>query len=67
MINIYSFEGYGWQICSCKNCNEHIGWKFSATNKDLQPLYFWGLTRKSIHHSYSQDETQENKQSIINN
>ena len=49
------FPGYGWQILSCKNCGGHLGWKFSTTNEKLTPQKFWGLTRKSICHTYSEE------------
>jgi cereblon len=49
------FPGYGWQICSCSNCNCHIGWKFTSTNNELIPNKFWGLTRKAVRYSFVQD------------
>lgn len=54
------FPGYGWQICTCRNCNNHIGWKFTATKPDLKPEKFWGLTRKSIKHTYNQSRNENN-------
>jgi hypothetical protein len=23
------FPGYGWRICNCSSCSEHLGWSFS--------------------------------------
>ncbi|XP_043289838.1 protein cereblon-like [Venturia canescens] len=54
------FPGYAWTIASCAGCNSHIGWKFTAVNKDLKPRQFWGLTRKNLLLKYafmSTDET----------
>jgi cereblon len=43
------FPGYAWTICECAECGHHVGWKFTvASNKKLQPEYFWGMTRSSI-------------------
>ncbi len=52
------FPGYGWQILSCKNCGGHLGWKFSTTNEKLTPQKFWGLTRKSICHTYTDEDVE---------
>jgi len=42
------FPGYAWTIASCKGCGFHVGWLFTATNEDLKPRRFWGLTRRSL-------------------
>jgi hypothetical protein len=43
------FPGYAWSICTCANCYQHIGWKFTTTtDKSLKPEFFWGLSRKQI-------------------
>ncbi|KAJ8370541.1 hypothetical protein SKAU_G00105690 [Synaphobranchus kaupii] len=42
------FPGYAWTIAQCRTCSSHIGWKFSATKKDLSPQRFWGLTRSAL-------------------
>ncbi|WAR25543.1 CRBN-like protein [Mya arenaria] len=42
------FPGYAWTIAQCKRCSNHMGWKFTATRKDLQPQKFWGLCRTSL-------------------
>jgi len=69
--NIYSFghpstefswfPGYAWTICKCKDCNQHMGWKFTATNSSLKPAKFWGICRRSItvNLSYLQDNPDE--------
>ncbi|XP_012226592.1 protein cereblon isoform X1 [Linepithema humile] len=42
------FPGYAWTIAICKGCLHHVGWKFTATESDLRPKAFWGLTRRSL-------------------
>ncbi|XP_003973227.2 protein cereblon isoform X1 [Takifugu rubripes] len=42
------FPGYAWTIAQCRTCGSHMGWKFTATKKDLSPPRFWGLTRSSM-------------------
>lgn len=32
----------------CNGCSCHLGWKFIATNKNLMPRVFYGLSGKSI-------------------
>lgn len=39
---------YAWTIAQCRNCGSHMGWKFTATEKDLSPPRFWGLTRSAM-------------------
>jgi hypothetical protein len=50
--------GYAWQICVCKQCNNHIGWKFTCVEPNLKPEKFWGLTRKSIRYTYSESKVE---------
>ncbi|XP_056660526.1 protein cereblon isoform X7 [Monodelphis domestica] len=42
------FPGYAWTIAQCRVCSSHIGWKFTATKKDMSPQKFWGLTRSAL-------------------
>ncbi|CAG06776.1 unnamed protein product [Tetraodon nigroviridis] len=42
------FPGYAWTIAQCRTCGSHMGWKFTATKKDLCPARFWGLTRSAM-------------------
>ncbi|XP_057702659.1 protein cereblon isoform X2 [Corythoichthys intestinalis] len=42
------FPGYAWTIAQCRSCGSHMGWKFTATKKDLSPPRFWGLTRSAM-------------------
>ncbi|XP_052085302.1 protein cereblon-like [Mytilus californianus] len=42
------FPGYAWTIAYCRRCTNHMGWKFTATTKNLTPQKFFGLTRGSV-------------------
>ncbi|KAJ8788170.1 hypothetical protein J1605_005469 [Eschrichtius robustus] len=42
------FPGFAWTIAQCRICASHIGWKFTATKKDMLPQKFWGLTRSAL-------------------
>ncbi|XP_013790743.1 protein cereblon-like isoform X2 [Limulus polyphemus] len=42
------FPGYAWTIASCSGCGSHMGWKFTATKRKLQPQQFWGLCRAAL-------------------
>uniref|UniRef100_A0A8C9EZN7 Protein cereblon n=1 Tax=Pavo cristatus TaxID=9049 RepID=A0A8C9EZN7_PAVCR len=42
------FPGYAWTIAQCRICGSHMGWKFTATKKDMSPQKFWGLTRSAL-------------------
>ncbi|KAM5313458.1 protein cereblon [Glossophaga mutica] len=42
------FPGFAWTVAQCKICASHIGWKFTATKKDMSPQKFWGLTRSAL-------------------
>ncbi|XP_057410511.1 protein cereblon isoform X4 [Balaenoptera acutorostrata] len=39
---------FAWTIAQCRICASHIGWKFTATKKDMLPQKFWGLTRSAL-------------------
>ncbi len=49
----FEIKGYGWQICTCRVCRHHIGWKYTASESTLKPEKFYGITRKSISYSYA--------------
>lgn len=39
------FDGYRWQMASCRGCTAHLGWSFSgAVANDV----FWGLIRAQL-------------------
>ncbi|XP_038666633.1 protein cereblon isoform X1 [Scyliorhinus canicula] len=42
------FPGFAWTIAQCRTCGSHMGWKFTATKKDMLPQRFWGLTRSAL-------------------
>ncbi|ELT95677.1 hypothetical protein CAPTEDRAFT_173167 [Capitella teleta] len=42
------FPGYAWTILQCRNCMQHMGWKFNAVKGKLKPEKFWGLCRSSL-------------------
>lgn len=42
------FPGYAWTIAQCRTCGGHLGWRFTATNEELRPQTFWGLSLASI-------------------
>lgn len=58
------FPGYAWQIITCKQCKNHIGWKFTNALPDLKPEKFFGLTRKAIKYAYQDDD--DNNSEMIN-
>lgn len=41
-------DRYAWTVATCKNCGDHMGWKFTAVQNNLKPKAFWGLIRKSL-------------------
>ncbi|XP_003696072.1 protein cereblon [Apis florea] len=47
-INYTWFPGYAWTVATCKDCDNHMGWKFTAVQNNLKPKAFWGLLRKSL-------------------
>uniref|UniRef100_A0A8C6UIZ9 Protein cereblon n=1 Tax=Neogobius melanostomus TaxID=47308 RepID=A0A8C6UIZ9_9GOBI len=53
------FPGYAWTIAQCRTCGSHMGWKFTATKKDLSPPRFWGLTRSALLPRIPQSEGEE--------
>ncbi|XP_075997024.1 protein cereblon [Genypterus blacodes] len=53
------FPGYAWTIAQCRTCGSHMGWKFTATKKDLSPPRFWGLTRSAMLPRIPQAEGEE--------
>uniref|UniRef100_A0A8C9YXE6 Protein cereblon n=1 Tax=Sander lucioperca TaxID=283035 RepID=A0A8C9YXE6_SANLU len=56
------FPGYAWTIAQCRTCGSHMGWKFTATKKDLTPARFWGLTRSAMLPRIPQDKGEEGRQ-----
>ncbi|XP_074645118.1 protein cereblon-like isoform X2 [Tubulanus polymorphus] len=44
------FPGYAWTIAECKNCSDHMGWRFTVVNKKqgLKPEMFWGICRSAV-------------------
>ncbi|XP_051160441.1 protein cereblon [Leptopilina boulardi] len=42
------FPGYAWTIVTCQQCQNHMGWLFTAENNNLRPKSFWGLTRRGL-------------------
>eukprot|EP00941_MAST-03F_sp_MAST-3F-sp1_P005501 g5501.t1 len=42
------FPGYAWTIAVCGVCGKHMGWRFNATRKKLQPRLFFGLSRGAL-------------------
>ncbi|KAI1296542.1 Protein cereblon [Halotydeus destructor] len=59
------FPGYAWTICSCSRCHSHIGWRFTATNKKLQPELFWAITRKSVELGLKSDRDEVDWKPVI--
>ncbi|RUS71602.1 hypothetical protein EGW08_020637 [Elysia chlorotica] len=53
------FPGYAWTIVQCKHCHHHMGWKFTATKKNLSPRKFWGLCRSSVKTAFGSMEDDE--------
>lgn len=41
--NIFFHYRYQWTIMKCKNCPNHLGWKFTSTM--LRPRFFYGLAK----------------------
>ncbi|XP_020824108.1 protein cereblon isoform X1 [Phascolarctos cinereus] len=57
------FPGYAWTIAQCRVCSSHIGWKFTATKKDMSPQKFWGLTRSALLPRIPESEDTSNQDS----
>ncbi|KAI5354603.1 hypothetical protein L3X38_007498 [Prunus dulcis] len=48
-VSEYSwFPGYAWTITNCATCETHMGWLFTATNKNLKPRLFWGVRSSQV-------------------
>ncbi|XP_028680976.1 protein cereblon [Erpetoichthys calabaricus] len=56
------FPGYAWTIAQCRNCGSHMGWKFTATKKEMSPQKFWGLTRSALLPQIPKTEDDEGEQ-----
>ncbi|XP_040059128.1 protein cereblon isoform X1 [Gasterosteus aculeatus] len=56
------FPGYAWTIAQCRTCGSHMGWKFTASKKDLSPPRFWGLTRSAMLPRIPHGEGEEGRQ-----
>jgi len=41
------FPNFSWIIMYC-SCSSHLGWKFVANNKNLNPQFFFGISRQSV-------------------
>lgn len=52
------FPGYAWTIAECKKCRQHMGWKFTAAKKGLEPTKFWGLTRTGLKPVFKDSENE---------
>ncbi|GFR30803.1 protein cereblon [Trichonephila clavata] len=50
------FPGYAWTIVECEHCNSHMGWRFTAVDKNLKPNKFWALCRSAIQNRISASE-----------
>lgn len=53
---------YAWTIAQCRTCGSHMGWKFTATKKDLSPPRFWGLTRSALLPRIPQEEGDDERE-----
>ncbi|KAK1370128.1 ATP-dependent protease La (LON) domain protein [Heracleum sosnowskyi] len=42
------FPGYAWTIAYCTNCECQMGWRFTATKKNLNLQSFWGIRSSQI-------------------
>ncbi|CAM6105665.1 unnamed protein product [Calypogeia fissa] len=42
------FPGYAWTIAHCSYCELHMGWRFTAVKKGMQPKTFWGVRRSQL-------------------
>ncbi|CAB4266457.1 unnamed protein product [Prunus armeniaca] len=42
------FPGYAWTITNCATCETHMGWLFTATNRNLKPRLFWGVRSSQV-------------------
>lgn len=53
---------YAWTVAQCRACGSHMGWKFTATKKDLFPPRFWGLTRSAMLPRIPEGEGEEGRE-----
>nr|XP_024396736.1 protein cereblon-like isoform X4 [Physcomitrium patens] len=42
------FPGYAWVLAECAECTEHMGWRFTAVDKESRPKAFWGIRRSQL-------------------
>uniref|UniRef100_A0A3Q0T5T2 Protein cereblon n=1 Tax=Amphilophus citrinellus TaxID=61819 RepID=A0A3Q0T5T2_AMPCI len=59
---LHSWFPYAWTIAQCRTCGSHMGWKFTATKKDLSPPRFWGLTRSAMLPRIPQGQGEEGRE-----
>lgn len=48
------FPGYAWTVMQCK-CMQHLGWKFTTTNKRFSPTSFFAIAHESVNMSIMKD------------
>ncbi|CAI7757724.1 unnamed protein product [Closterium sp. NIES-54] len=39
---------YAWTIAHCGRCGMHVGWRFTAVRRSLNPPAFWGVRRAQL-------------------
>jgi len=61
------FPGYAWTVATCKSCHAHMGWKFNADKRGLQPSKFWGLTRAALKPVFKDIKDEKNHSSVRQN
>jgi cereblon len=42
------FPGYAWVLAQCSECTAHMGWRFTAVDKESRPKAFWGIRRSQL-------------------
>jgi len=42
------FPGYAWVVAECSACTEHMGWRYTAVEKETRPKAFWGIRRSQL-------------------
>eukprot|EP01091_Cochliopodium_minus_P000692 TRINITY_DN10607_c0_g1_i1.p1 TRINITY_DN10607_c0_g1~~TRINITY_DN10607_c0_g1_i1.p1 ORF type:complete len:521 (-),score=137.40 TRINITY_DN10607_c0_g1_i1:55-1617(-) len=42
------FPSYKWTILQCVSCHSHLGWKFTTETRNMEPKFFYGLSRANI-------------------
>lgn len=50
------FPGYAWTILNCQSCHSHMGWRFTAVKRGVQPEKFWGLVRSGVYPGFGAKE-----------